>query len=352
MPANADLAPPLKDTLEAHQMEITAAWAGLIAQLPFVFARTLPPETITLWAGDLLKALIEIAQPEGEITLHPPLDSARLALFENQLEVGELVEVLLLGKDAVYPHLHSHPDQTHHFDQVLRRTAHFYSQAYATLYRSLEKQAIWEERVRLAREFHDTVAQSLYSVSLYVEATLRAFQTGNTEGAASYLREVATTSQEALREMRLLIFDLRPPALEREGLISVLRARLEAVESRAGFKPTLSVEGQPALALSVQEELYRIVQEALNNILKHANAHHVDLKLCFRGRGVWLEVYDDGVGFDPSHPQGGLGLKGIEERIKRLGGTLSIKSAPDQGTRIGVTLPDQDAGFFGCDGLS
>jgi PAS domain S-box-containing protein len=208
----------------------------------------------------------------------------------------------------------------------------------ARLYDQVQQTALLEERSRLARELHDSVTQSLYSVTLYAEAAARLFKAGDPGTAAEYLRELRDTSQEALREMRLLIYELRPPALGSGGLAGALQARLDAVEARAGLRTELHVEGTDPLSYAVQEELYHIAREALNNLLKHARAQNVTIYLSFQEAQSSLEICDDGVGFNPDEIQasGGLGIHGMKERAQRIGAQLEIHSAPGQGTRIRV----------------
>jgi PAS domain S-box-containing protein len=210
----------------------------------------------------------------------------------------------------------------------------------ARLFQQAEQTAAMEERTRLARELHDSVTQSLYSVNLYAEAAARLLITGETKTAAEYLRELRDTAQEALREMRLLIFELRPLALEQHGLVAALQARLDAVEGRAGIQNELRVEGEERVPQMIQEQLYHLAREALNNVLKHAKAQHVRVTLRFSAAEVTLEVKDDGAGFDLAQAKGGgMGLPGMSERVEKLGGTLAINSAPGQGTVVAVSLP-------------
>ncbi len=216
----------------------------------------------------------------------------------------------------------------------------------ARLYEQAEEAAALSERSRLARELHDSVTQSLYSVTMYTEAAARLLTTGQGATAAEYLRDARDTAQEALREMRLLIFELRPPALEESGLAGALQARLDAVEKRGGVQAELRVEGVEELAdaewlpLTTQQELYQIAQEALNNSLKHARAQHLQVRLQLKGALVRLEISDDGAGFDiaTARDQGGLGLRGMRERAERIGGLLGVDSAPGHGTRVTVEL--------------
>ncbi len=205
----------------------------------------------------------------------------------------------------------------------------------------VEELAVVEERNRLARDLHDSVTQTLYGLTLSAEAASRTLARGDAEAAAAHLGEVRETARHALGEMRLLIFELRPALLAQEGLAASLRARLDAVEGRAGLAATFAVEGGDRLPAATEAELDRIAQEALNNALKHAHACRIDVHLRQDGSTVALEIVDDGVGFDPNGAasRGGLGLRGMAERAARLGGRLTIDSLSGAGTRVKVEAP-------------
>jgi signal transduction histidine kinase len=207
-----------------------------------------------------------------------------------------------------------------------------------------EELAVMRERNRLARELHDSVTQSLHSSTLMAEAGLRLASTGDLERTRHYLDRLQAISQQALKEMRLMVYELRPLALRQVGLVGALQQRLDAVERRAGVDARLVVAGVAAgqeiqLAAEVEEALYRIAQEALNNALKHARPSTVTVTLRLEDR-IELEVVDDGAGFDVSDSEGsaGIGLHSMRERAENLGGTLTVHSAPDQGTTIQVTV--------------
>jgi signal transduction histidine kinase len=202
------------------------------------------------------------------------------------------------------------------------------------------------ERNRLARELHDSVTQLLYSVTLYAEAAVELLASGETETAAGHLRELRDTAQEALREMRLLIFELHRPALEMGGLAAALQARLDAVETHGGIHAELQVEGSDQLPRPVQSELYNLAQEALNNALKHAHANRVRVYLRFAAEATVLEIVDDGLGFEPADDslRGGFGIPGMKERAQRIGGSLQIESAPGKGTKVIVRVPARPSG--------
>ena len=210
----------------------------------------------------------------------------------------------------------------------------------ARLYRQAQQLAVLEERNRLARDLHDSVTQALYAVSLYSEAAIRLLSSGESDLVADHLHELRDMAQGALREMRLLIFELRPPILEQDGLVPALEARLEAVEGRAGLKAQFQAEGDGRLPSQIEEGLYGIAREALNNILKHAQASTITVSLRYDQPTVVLEIRDDGIGFDPDEVQdlGGMGLRGMQERAEQLGGRFLLKSSPESGTLIRVEV--------------
>jgi signal transduction histidine kinase len=209
----------------------------------------------------------------------------------------------------------------------------------AHLYNQAERSAAVAERTRLARELHDSVTQSLYSVTLYAQAVAARMAAGDYSTATQHVKELGDTAQEALREMRLLIFELRPMELEKNGLAAALQSRLDSVEARGGMKSELHVSGNLELPIPIQRELYHIAREALNNIFKHAYAHFVSIELAAEDEQVRMEICDDGIGFDLDRIQpGGLGLPGIQERVEKIGGELNIVSTPGSGTRIQVVV--------------
>ncbi|HYN90175.1 MAG TPA: GAF domain-containing sensor histidine kinase, partial [Ardenticatenaceae bacterium] len=210
----------------------------------------------------------------------------------------------------------------------------------ARLVAAVQGQAIVEERQRLARDLHDSVTQALYGVTLHADAAIRLLSAGDVSTAARYLRKVQDTAVEALEEMRLLIFELRPPLLEQAGLVAALQTRLDAVEGRANLHPKFSVSGVTQLPAPIEQALYRIALEALNNVLKHARARHISVSLQQEQGTVILEIRDDGVGFDPATARrnGGWGLAGIEERVVQLGGQWTLESTPGAGTQLRVEI--------------
>jgi NarL family two-component system sensor histidine kinase LiaS len=160
------------------------------------------------------------------------------------------------------------------------------------------------------------------------------------EQADKHLKEIIETSQEALAEMRLLIHQLRPPVLDKEGLLTALQARLSAVEGRAGLKTSLKADLTTRLPFAMEEGLYHIAQEALNNSLKHSHARSVNVSLRQNGPVITLETADDGSGFDvtQAYQEGKMGLLDMNDHASEIGGKLTITSSPGQGTQVRVEV--------------
>lgn len=217
----------------------------------------------------------------------------------------------------------------------------------ARLYEQSHQLAALEERSRLARELHDAVTQTLFSASLVAEALPAAWEKDPQEGRG-LLQELRGLSRGALAEMRTLLLELRPAALLDTRLDDLLRQLGEAASGRAGIPVPVQIEGetelhQAALPPDVHIALYRITQEALNNVVKHARAHQAMVRLSYRPENqteplhILLSISDDGRGFDPAQlPHNRLGLGIMQERAQAIGGALTLESQPGQGTRVTV----------------
>jgi signal transduction histidine kinase len=215
----------------------------------------------------------------------------------------------------------------------------------ARLRKQAQEGAVVQERQRLARELHDSVTQALYSLNLMVNAARRFAENGNMERSLHYLDQLPDISQQALKEMRLLIYDLRPSALEEEGLAFALAQRLETVERRAGVSPTLSCDPAIKLPREIEEGIYRITIEALNNVLKHAAATEVSVRVENTQENVVLEIQDNGKGFEPTRGilAEGIGMKSMRERAEQFNGSFEVFSRPGSGTLVRAVIPLQPA---------
>lgn len=198
--------------------------------------------------------------------------------------------------------------------------------------------AAMAERRRLARDLHDAVTQSLYSLMLLSEAARRTAEAGDHKAANDYISRLGELAQQCLKELRLLVHEMRPSLLEKEGLAGALQARLDAVERHSGIRAQFMIEFDKRLSPALQLQYYRVAEEALNNALKHAGATAVRVYIQADDHSATLEISDNGRGFDPREAaaSGGLGLVGMRERMEKLGGQLDIETAPGKGTTIRV----------------
>jgi len=221
----------------------------------------------------------------------------------------------------------------------------------ATLYERAQTAGVLEERQRLARDLHDSVTQLVFSMTLIAQSVGPAYRRDPAEGERRIGRLVEL-SQQSLAEMRALLTELRPAGPVPNGLLPALQKHIERVAARERLVIELeagSYAAQPVAPARDQEEaLYRIVQEALNNVVKHARAARVTIHLAHQPDGLALTIADDGQGFDPAAPlpaeprAGGFGLVGMRERTERLGGAFALTSAPGAGTTLRVVLPSSN----------
>jgi signal transduction histidine kinase len=200
---------------------------------------------------------------------------------------------------------------------------------------------IVEERNRLARELHDAVSQKLFGLVLNAESAATLLDR-DPQAAGAQIAGIRELAQEALEELRGLIFELRPASLEEEGLAATLRKHVDMLRRVHGRDVELRISGSPHTAQETEGEVLRIAQEALNNALRHADAERIELRLQARDGRLTLTVADDGVGFDPAAPgvrSRRLGLTSMEERARALGGSLAVVSRPGDGTTVTLEVP-------------
>ncbi len=205
----------------------------------------------------------------------------------------------------------------------------------ARLAEQAQRAAALEERHRLARDLHDGVKQHLFGVNLATSAALNLLD-GEPQAARAKLLEAGEFSRQAQAEMQVLLNELRPAGLDERGLVAALSDYVTAFANREGIEADLCADAELKLPLAHQQAFFRVVQEALANVARHAEASRVEIRLDSDAESVMLEVADDGRGFDPTamYARTSMGLQGMRERLAGIGGTFEVESAPGEGTRI------------------
>lgn len=195
-----------------------------------------------------------------------------------------------------------------------------------------------EERQRLAREIHDAVSQSVYSLSLFARSAGDAMHAHDEDKLMANLKDIETTALQAMREMRLLLYHLREASRE-EDIAVALDTRFKQVENRLGIQASRAIGADILLPTHIQHEVWRVIIEALNNVVKHASASHVNVQITCHDDELFVSIQDDGIGFNIREHSPGMGLKNIQARAESLGGQLEIISAAGQGTQIIIKTP-------------
>ena len=208
--------------------------------------------------------------------------------------------------------------------------------------------AVLEERMRLARDLHDTVNQQLFVLAMRAAALKNRLgkDCGGAEKLIPEMEKLEEMARLAHSQIRELILQIRPVTLENEGLGPALEEYVNNTVESEGWQITTRIDHSIRPDGMVSESLFRIAQEALNNISKHASANKVEVFLGWEGNNIKIEIGDNGAGFDPRRTirPTAVGLSGIRERTKDIGGRLAIKSAPGEGTRICVMVSDEERG--------
>jgi signal transduction histidine kinase len=209
----------------------------------------------------------------------------------------------------------------------------------ARLFERSRELSILEERNRLARELHDSVAQTRLGAAVTAEAALRSLDREDA-GARGQVAQVAELVRSAVAELRALVFELRPADLEEEGLAPAIRKHADVLARVHGVRIEVDADCDRRLEPRTEQGLFRIAQEALGNAVKHANAQTVRVRLALANGTLALRVTDDGRGFEPDAAarRGRLGLVSMRERADRLGGELVIESAPGAGTSVSLDV--------------
>lgn len=263
-----------------------------------------------LVAGDAVLGMVVVANKRGEYT---PKDAEFLSIFANQLAAA-----------IAYSRL---------YEQQLQINAEL-----ERLSTGASDRAASDERQRLARELHDSAAQSLYGIALATQAVRRTVERDlGMARLAEPLDYILQLAEVALAELRALIFGLRPESLAEEGLIVGLQRLAAAVAARHKLTVDLVANAEPDLDIRTKEALYRIAQEAIQNVVKHASARSVEVQLIADRHDVELRIADDGVGFEPGADYPGhIGLNSMKERAHALNLELTVDSHPGAGVQVNV----------------
>lgn len=210
--------------------------------------------------------------------------------------------------------------------------------------KSAHKAAVVEERQRIARDLHDAVSQELFGLAMLSEASLKLFDK-NPSAAKEQLQEVAQSAHKAQAEMRALLLHLRPVHLTGETLEEGVQKLIVELEQKSNLIFHVDIDEGLALKDVVEEHLFRIIQEALSNILRHADAANVQIGMKRKQNEIYVRIEDDGSGFDIGNHQEkktSYGLKTMKERSEELGGTFTIRSKEGEGTYIHIRIPDHN----------
>jgi signal transduction histidine kinase len=209
----------------------------------------------------------------------------------------------------------------------------------ARFHEQAQRLAAFQERQRLARELHDSVSQALYGIALGARTAQLRLES-EPEKLAEPLDYILSLAEAGLSEMRALIFELRPESLQNEGLVVAITKQADALRARHKLEVMTDLGSEPDISLHRKEALYRVTQEAMQNIARHSHATKVNVRLHQNESCIVLQIQDNGEGFDPSreHP-GHLGLQSMQERVAQIGGDFTIVSQPGMGTTISVSVP-------------
>ena len=195
-----------------------------------------------------------------------------------------------------------------------------------------------QERARIAREIHDTLAQSLTAIALQLEGALESAKLSSPR-ARKHVRAALDVAPDSIGEVRRSLFDLRSTALDGKPLREALFALARRTTSATGIRVNVTVSKTPPLSPRLEFELFRIIQEALTNVRKHARAKTIALVLRAAGSELFVEIKDDGGGFDVRASETGHGIAGMRERAQLVGGQLTVSSRANRGTTVRVAVP-------------
>jgi signal transduction histidine kinase len=301
-------------------------YAILIVQLSVVATRELPSRRDVAWLAILcvmvVLGLLLAYGPVGEVLSYIPTYVAACLLLGLYGRATKKAEAARARSDELLAELGA-------ANERLR--------AYAE---EAEEAAAAQERARLSRELHDAATQTVFGINLTAEAARLAL-TEDPARVPALLDRLQELASGALAELRTLVGELHPAAVETEGLVRSLKRHAASRERRDGIRIGVTAQGEEAGSPAVKKALFRAAVEALNNATKHSLSPEVTIDLSFTAAAAAVRVHDSGVGFDPSAPlpEGSFGLASLREEIQALGGELCVRSAPGAGTELEASLP-------------
>lgn len=311
---------------------VLAAQNGIIAQIFPHLNAILPPKLIEEMRETKEPHIIsDISELDEILSEQDPFPRPYSIAFFPFMAEGEFLGIMALGRMSV-----------NGFDSydIMRLGIAVEEIASEVLKeRQKQKQIALMERQRLVSDLHDSITQQLYGLVTVTEAIQLGLQTGAIEKVKHLFPQLNAGARQALREMRLFLYELNPIDLEKEGLLEAIRLRLASVEERSSIRARFVHRGHISLPKETEVALYYIVEESLNNALKHAQATEILVKLENRRGKLYLQIVDNGIGFRQENVRpGGKGIENMKLRASQIGATFRISSG-QKGTRVSVSLP-------------
>ena len=294
-------------------------------------------------AAGIFSALLETDAPYTTSDVHS--DSRFAGWPAGYPDMKSLLSVPILGGDEIVGRFYLGNENTWGFTPDHRSLVELLAPhagiaiTNARLYEQSRELTVVQERNRLARELHDSVTQTMFSMKLAAESATVLIEK-DAAAARTQLLHMQELARQASAEMRSLVFELRPPELETEGLIPTLAKHVDVLRRVHGVDVELNHRGDGVVSPSQEREVFRIVQEALNNAIRHADAAEIVVDVVTEVDKLVVTVSDDGIGFDPnaSRKTRRLGLVSMKERAQALGAALEISSDPGRGTVVALEL--------------
>ncbi|MHC0036786.1 sensor histidine kinase [Pseudoneobacillus sp. C159] len=266
-----------------------------------------------------------------------------LHLFISGLRGGKVTERIKRAEMEELSPIFEEINQLAHFLEEQAQSFQRLADEKVTLAQTAHTAAVMEERQRLARDLHDVVSQQLFALSMLTSATLRMIEK-QPERVKEQVEQISDIAIKAQGEMRALLLHLRPIELSDDSLCEGIIKLIVELKEKTSLEFQASIDEIDNLSKGAEEHLFRIVQEALSNILRHAEATKVKITLTERDHDIHLYIADNGTGFDPSKEKiASYGLKTMRERCEEIGGIFTIRSKEKEGTYIDIRLPKKTA---------